>query len=133
VYQRFAAHLAELTGDPQPAPSAFTADAVAGYLDRLEADGRAQSTVRKERAALNRLARHLQLIGAIDTVTYHEITAVEAATSQGAATIRPSLDQTTWERVKDRAAARTLALDPAARASEAVALRDLAIMLVLGA
>jgi integrase/recombinase XerD len=132
VYQRFAAHLAELTGDPTPPPSAFSADAVASYLDRLEAQGRAKSTVRKERAALNRLARHLQLIGAIDTIAYNEITAVEAATTNGAAKIRPALDQATWERVKDRAAARALELDPSGRASGPVALRDLAIVSVLG-
>ncbi len=132
VYARFAAHLAELTGDPTPPPAAFTADAVASYLDRLEAGGRAKATVRKERAALNRLARHLQLIGAIDTVAYNEITAVEAATSQGAAKIRPSLDAATWERVQDRAAARTLELDPSGRASGPVALRDLAIVSILG-
>jgi hypothetical protein len=43
---------------------ALSADAVAGYLDLLEAQGRSQATVRKERAALNRLVRHLELIGA---------------------------------------------------------------------
>jgi integrase len=132
VYRRFAAHLAELTSDPSPPPSAFSADAVASYLDRLEAEGRAKSTVRKERAALNRLARHLQLIGAIDTLTYNEITAVEAATTSGSVKLRPALDQAAWERVKDRAAARTLELDPSGRASGPVALRDLAIVAVLG-
>jgi len=55
VYARFTKHLAALTGVADPPPSAMTADAVASYLDALEAQGRSPATVRKERAALNRL------------------------------------------------------------------------------
>jgi hypothetical protein len=37
VYGRFALHLAAMTGLQDPPPSALTADAVASYLDGLEA------------------------------------------------------------------------------------------------
>ena len=132
VYGRFTAHLAVLTGLVDPPPSALTADAVAGYLDALEALGRSPATVRKERAALNRLTRYLQLVGAIDHTTALEILDVEAITVSGQARQRPALDEQTWQRVKDRAAARVLELTPAGRASAPVATRDLAVVVCLG-
>jgi integrase len=132
VYGRFTAHLAALTGLADPPPSALTADAVAGYLDALEAQGRSPATVRKERAAINRLTRYLQLVGAIDQSTALEILDVEAVTVSGRSKPRPALDEQTWQRVKDRAAARVLELTPAGRASAPVATRDLAIVVCLG-
>ena len=132
VYTRFAAHLAELTGVADPPPSAFTADAIASYLDALEALGRSKATVRKERAALNRLARHLLLIGAIEQRVALEILDVEASTTTGRPRQRPALDPVAWQRVKDRAAARVLELSAEGRASAPTATRDLAIVVCLG-
>lgn len=132
VYNRFAAHLAVHTGLEDPPPSALSSDAVASYLNALEAAGRSKATVRKERAALNRLTRHLQLIGAIDRAVALEILDVEASTQSGTPQVRPSLDEATWQRVKDRAAARVLELSPAGRATTVLATRDLAIMVCLG-
>ena len=132
VYRRFAAHLADQTGETDPGPDAMTADTVAGYLDALEALGRSKATVRKERAALNRLTRHLQLIGAIDRTVALEILAVEASTRTGTPQVRPALDEQTWQRVKDRVASRVLELSPTGRATTVVATRDLAIVVCLG-
>lgn len=132
VYGRFAVHLAALSGLEDPPPSALTADTVASYLDALEAQGRSPATVRKERAALNRLTRYLQLIGAIDQTAALEILDVEAITFSGRPRQRPALDEATWRAVKDRAAARVLELAPAGRASAPVATRDLAIVVCLG-
>jgi integrase/recombinase XerC len=132
VYNRFAAHLAALSGAAEPPPSAFTADAVASYLDALEALGRSKATVRKERAALNRLARHLLLIGAIEQRVALEVLDVEVSTMSGRPRQRPALDASTWQRVKDRAAARVLELSAEGRASAPTATRDLAIVLCLG-
>jgi len=132
VYGRFTTHLSALTGLADPPPSALTADAVASYLDGLEAQGRSPATVRKERAAINRLTRYLQLVGAIDQSTALEILDVEAVTVSGRPKQRPALDEQTWQRVKDRAAARVLELTPAGRATAPVATRDLAIVVCLG-
>jgi len=132
VYGRFTTHLAALTGLADPPPSALTADAVASYLDALEGLGRSPATVLKERAALNRLTRYLQLVGAIGQMTALEILDVEAITVSGQPRQRPALDEQTWQRVKDRAAARVLELAPAGRASAPVAARDLAIVVCLG-
>lgn len=132
VYGRFTAHLAAATGLADPPPSALTADAVASYLDALEAHGRSPATVRKERAALNRLTRYLQLVGAIDQTTALEILDVEPVTISGRPRQRPALDEATWRAVKDRAAARVLELAAAGRASGPVATRDLAIVVCLG-
>jgi integrase len=119
-------------GVADPAPSTFTADAVASYLGDLEAQGRSKATVRKERAALNRLARHLLLIGAIEQRVALEILDVEASTMTGRPRQRPALDEITWRRVKDRAAARVLELIATGRASAPTATRDLAIIVCLG-
>ena len=132
VYRRFAAHLTALTGEADPGAVAMTADAVASYLDGLEAAGRSKATVRKERAAINRLTRHLLLIGAIERTAALEILDVEASTQRGTPQVRPALDEATWQRVKDRAAARVLELSPAGRATTVLATRDLAIVMCLG-
>jgi hypothetical protein len=50
----------------EPAARLLTADQVAGYLTHLEALGRAEATIRKDHAALNRLARYLHAIRAVD-------------------------------------------------------------------
>jgi hypothetical protein len=75
TYGRFTAWLTDYTKTPHPQPAAFTADALAAYLDDLEQD-RAPATVKKERAALNRLARCLHTLGATDAT---EILMVETA------------------------------------------------------
>jgi hypothetical protein len=93
-YRRFAAWLAEhhhgtealararAREEPMPqAPlSAFTVDALAAYLDELEAT-RAPATVKKERAALNRLAKYLHTLGVIDAT---EILLIEGSRGAGA-------------------------------------------------
>ncbi len=61
-YRRFAVWLATYSGVPDPPPAALTADAVAAYVTELEAT-RAPATAKKERAALNRLARYLHALG----------------------------------------------------------------------
>ena len=114
VYRRFAEHLAEQIADPNPGPPAMTADAVAGYLDMLEHQGRSKATVRKERAALNRLTRHLQLIGAIEQTTALEILDVEASTQPGSRGCdrRWMRDVATRERPRGGARARAVAGGP---------------------
>ena len=107
-----------VTGLEDPPPSTLSADVVASYLDGLEAQGRSPATIRKERAALNRLTRYLQLVGAIDQTTALEILDVEAVTVSGRPRQRPALDEATWRTVKDRAAARVLELAPASLGRE---------------
>jgi integrase len=127
VYERYGAWLAEYTGAPSPAPSAFTADALAAYLDELDQD-KAPATVKKERAALNRLAKYLHTIGAIDAT---EILMVETATIRDEPRARDALDEATWRRVEATARAR-LARGAHQRTSRTAAARDLALILVLG-
>jgi hypothetical protein len=62
TYRRFAGWLADHTGHPDPPPAALTADVVASYVTELEARC-APATVKKERAAINRLARYLHTLG----------------------------------------------------------------------
>ena len=66
AYRRFTTWLTACTGDPDPPLSALTADALAAYLDKLEDQGRAPGTIKKERAALNHLAKYLHTLGVID-------------------------------------------------------------------
>ncbi len=127
VYGRFAAWLSAHTGQPDPPVSAFTADALAAYLDFLECD-RSPGTVRKERAALNRLAKYLHTTGSINAT---DILLVEVRQERGSDGAREALDERTWERVKGLARARLVA-DPRARASRVAATRDAAIVLLLG-
>jgi hypothetical protein len=67
AYRRFAAWPSTYTSTPDPPLTAFTADTLAAYLDELEDQGRASGTITRERAALNRLAKHLHTLGAINT------------------------------------------------------------------
>lgn len=127
VYGRFAAWLADRTGQPDPPVSAFTADALAAYLDHLETD-RSPGTVKKERAALNRLAKYLHHTGALNAT---DILLVETRQPRGSDGAREALDEQTWQRVKALARAR-LTPDPRARASRVAATRDAAIVLLLG-
>lgn len=126
-YRRFAAWLAAHEGVDDPPPEAFTADALAAYLTELE-QVKAPSTVKKERAALNRLARYFHQLRLIDAT---EILMVEGTRAGPQPRRREALDATTWRRVKDAARAR-LHQGPRGRSSHATALRDLVIVLVLG-
>jgi len=102
AYARFTAWLAAYTELADPPLAAFTADALAAYLDELELT-KAPATVKKERAALNRLARYLHTLGAIDAT---EILMVETAGLKDPATARDALDADTWARVRALARAR---------------------------
>jgi site-specific recombinase XerD len=127
AYRRFAGWLTERTGHPDPPPAALTADVVAAYVTELEAR-KAPATVKKERAALNRLARYLHTLGAIDAT---EILMIEGSRGGAQPRRHDALDAATWKRVKDAARAR-LHQGPRGRTSKAAAHRDLALILVLG-
>ncbi|MDQ3881465.1 MAG: tyrosine-type recombinase/integrase [Chloroflexota bacterium] len=127
AYARFTAWLADYTKANDPPLSAFTADALAAYLDDLE-EKKVPATVKKERAALNRLAKYLHTLGAIDAT---EILMVETAGLKDATTSRDALDAATYERVKTLARAR-LVRSARMRASRPTATRDYALILVLG-
>ena len=128
AYRRFAAWLSVYTGLPDPPLSAFGADALAAYLDELEDQGRAPGTIKKERAALNRLAKYLHTLGAIDATA---ILLVEGTALDDRERTRDALDRDTWERVKAIARAR-LNASPRNRATRIAALRDLCLILLLG-
>ena len=127
TYRRFAAWLSHHTGHPDPPPAALTADAVAAYITELETR-KAPATVKKERAAINRLAKYLHTLGAIDAT---EILMIEGSRAAAQPRHRDALDAATWKRVKDAARAR-LHQGPRGRTSTAAAHRDLALILVLG-
>jgi hypothetical protein len=88
----------------------------------------ATATVKKERAAINRLAKYLHTVGAIDAT---EILMIEGSRTGAQPRRRDALDAMTWKRVKDVARAR-LHQGPRGRTSTAAAHRDLALILVLG-
>ena len=127
AYARFTAWLAAYTELADPPLQAFTADALAAYLDELELT-KAPATVKKERAALNRLARYLHTLGAIDAT---EILMVETAGLKDAATARDALDAVAWARVRALARAR-LVRSARTRTARPTAARDHALILVLG-
>ncbi len=127
TYGRFALWLGEHAGGPA-APSAFTADALAAYLDAREQQC-SSATVKKERAALNKLARYLHTVGAIDATEVLMVAGPRHAT--GDAETRDTLDLETWKRVKQLARARE-ACAATGRASRAAAVRDTAIVVLLG-
>ena len=127
TYGRFAAWLSGHTGDPDPPAAALTADAVAAYMTELETRT-AAATVKKERAAITRLAKYLHTLGAIDAT---EILMIEGSRAAAQPRHRDALDAATWKRVKDAARAR-LHQGPRGRTSTAAAHRDLALILVLG-
>jgi integrase len=129
TYRRFAVFLAEREGVVEPPTSAFDADALAAYFDARESAGAAAATLKKERAALNRLARYLHTLGAIDAT---ELLMVEVGSEQDAEVRRrDALDEATWQRVK-AAARQRLAPGPRSRSSREAATRDLAMILLLG-
>ena len=84
--------------------------------------------MKKERAAINRLAKYLHTLGAIDAT---EILMIEGTRAGVRPRRRDALDTLTWKRVKDLARAR-LHQGPRGRTSTAAAYRDLALILVLG-
>lgn len=126
-YRRFAIWLADHTGLADPPPAALTADVVAAYVGELEAV-KAPATVKKERAAINRLAKHLHALGAIDAT---EILMIEGSRSNAKPRRRKALHPESWQQVKQHARARTTP-DPARRNSQTAGARDLALILVLG-
>jgi site-specific recombinase XerD len=128
AYRRFAVWLAAYTEQPTPHVREFTADALAAYLDELEDRGRAPGTIKKERAALNRFAKYLHTLGAIDATA---ILLVEGSALHERERTRDALDAATWLRVKALARAR-LSAAPRARATRPAALRDLCLLLLLG-
>jgi len=121
------AWLAAYTELAEPPLQAFTADALAAYLDELEPT-KAPATVKKERAALNRLARYLHTLGAIDAT---EILMVGTAGLKDSASARDALDADTYARVSALARAR-LIRNARTRTARPTAARDHALILVLG-
>jgi len=128
VYRRFNAWLAERTGHENPPLASFTADQVAGYLTHLEALGRAEATIRKDHSALNRLAKYLHAMRAIDAT---EILMIAGTPINDDARTRDALDETTWRQVKAIARARLIG-DAHSRGSRVTAARDYAMVLLLG-
>jgi len=129
VYTRFAAWLEVYAGALGPVgPDAFTPDALAAYLDEREQDA-ASGTVKKERAALNKLARYLHSIGALDAT---ELLLVAGPRHfRGDGRCREALDEATWKRVKQLARGRERTTGRA-RTSRTAAIRDTAIVVCLG-
>ena len=127
IYTRFAGWLAEHHGVTEASVEAFTAEALVAYFDERE-ELVAAATVKKERAALRKLARYLHQLGAIDATV---ILMVEIPTETDTAPTRQGLEQVTWDRVLAHARARST---PTARArgSYEAAVRDLALIQVLG-
>jgi site-specific recombinase XerD len=127
IYERFAGWLAARDAVEVAAVSSFTSEAFVGYLDELE-ERCSPATVKKERAALRKLARYLHQLHLIDATV---ILMVEIPTVNDTAPTHQGLDRATWEAVLTVARARLTA--PArARGSQAAAIRDLALLQVLG-
>jgi integrase/recombinase XerC len=127
IYERFASWLAEHHRLPAAPVEAFTAEALVAYLDELELRC-SPATVKKERAALRRLARYLHQLGLLDATV---ILMVEIPTVTDIAPARQGLDRETWGRVLSEARAR-LAPNARARCSPHTAARDLALIQILG-
>jgi len=126
IYTRFAGWLAERDG-AEALVTAFTSDALIDYLEGLEARC-SPATVKKERAALHKLARYLHQLGVLDATV---ILMIEIPTVTDTTTPRQGLDRGTWERVLTVARAR-LASSTRGRSSHPTAVRDLALIQVLG-
>ncbi len=123
-----AAHHAERHGHQatpasQAPVEAISADAIALYLQELEQRGLAASTIKKDRAAINRFAKYLHALRAIDAT---EILMIQGARMHKGSSTRGSLDPETWQRVQQVARAR-------AANGSALAVRDEAIITLLGA
>ena len=100
IYERFASWLAEREGVGQAPVAAFTSQAFVAYLDELE-QRCSPATVKKERAALRKLARYLHQLRLIDATV---VLMVEIPTVNDTAPARRGLDRPSWERVlTDRA------------------------------
>ena len=127
IYARFASWLGERDGVAEAGVDAFTSEALIEYLEQLE-ERCSPSTVKKERAALRRLARYLHQLQLLDATV---ILMVEIPTVSDHAVAREGLDRETWRRVLTVARAR---LTPAVhqRCSRQVAARDLALIQTLG-
>jgi len=65
IYARFASWLGERDGLSEAGVGAFTSEALIEYLEQLE-ERCSPSTVKKERAALRRLARYLHQLQLLD-------------------------------------------------------------------
>lgn len=127
VYERFAGWLADREGLARAPAESFTADAFVDYLEELESRC-SPSTVKKERAALRKLARYLHQLHLVDATV---ILMVEIPTVKDLAPPRVGLDRETWERVLTVARAR-LSPAPQKQCSREVAARDLALIQSLG-
>jgi integrase/recombinase XerD len=127
IYTRFAAWLAAGDGVAEPSVADFTPAAFVAYLDERKPVA-SPSTVKKERAALRKLARYLHQLRLIDATV---ILMVEIPTVTDGAPSRQGLDRPTWERVLTVARAR-LTTSARSRGTAAAAARDLALVQVLG-
>ena len=127
TYRRFADWLSHQTGHPDPPPATLTADAVAAYISELETR-KAAATVKKERTAINRLAKYLHTLGAIDATQILMIEGSRAAAQPR----RPTRWMSPLGNASRTARAR-LHQGPRGRTSRAAAHRDLALILALGA
>ena len=127
IYGRFAAWLADRDGVAEAGVDAFTSETLIEYLEQFEKRC-SPSTVKKERAALRKLARDLHQLQRLDATV---IVMVEIPTVSDHALARQGLDRETWKRVLTVARAR---LTPAShqRCSRQVAARDLALIQTLG-
>jgi site-specific recombinase XerD len=121
IYTRFAAWLATRDGVAEPSVTDFTPEAFLAYLDEREPVA-SPSTVKKERAALRKLARYLHQLRLIDATV---ILMVEIPTVTDSAPARQGLDRPSWQRVLTVARAR-LTTSARSRARAAAAARDLA-------
>lgn len=127
ICERFASWLAEREGVGEAPVAAFTSQAFVSYLDELE-QRCSPSTVKKERAALRKLARYLHQLRLIDAIV---VLMVEIPTVTATAPARVGLDRPSWEHVLTVARTR-LTASARARCSPHTAARDLALIQVLG-
>jgi site-specific recombinase XerD len=127
IYARFAGWLADRESEPEARVGTFTAGALIAYLEELE-QRCSPATVKKERAALRKLARYLHQLQLIDATV---VLMVEIPTVTDMSPARRGLDRPSWERVLTFARAR-LAGSARARCSPHTAARDLALIQVLG-
>jgi len=130
--ERFATWLAEQHASehghkPTPASQApveaLTADAIAHYLQALEHRGLSASTIRKDRAAINGLAKYLHALRAIDAT---EILMLPGPRLERGEQIREALAPETGEAVQRLSRAR-------ARGGDVLAARNHAVITLLGA
>ena len=118
-----------VTDQAQAPVEAITADAIADYLLHLEDRGLSVSTIKKDRAAINRFVRYLHTLRVIDAT---EILMIEGPRMHRGASARPALDEASWRRVQAVARAR-LQPDARQRSTPTLAARDHAVLMLLGA